>query len=41
VVECGLNVGQERDGVSDYAGLGGDVGGVFEAGEAEAAVVAG
>lgn len=36
-----LDIGDERDGVSDEAGFGGDVWGVGECGEAEAAVVAG
>lgn len=41
VVEGGLDVREERDGVGDEAGFGGDVRGVGEGGETEASVVAG
>jgi hypothetical protein len=41
VVERGLNVGEEGDGVGDYTGLCGDVGWVGQAGQTETSVVAG
>jgi len=41
VVERGLDVGEERDGVGYDAFFGGDVRGVGEGGEPEATVVAG
>jgi len=41
LVEGGLDVGEEGDGVGDDASFGGDVGLGGEGGEAEAPVVAG
>jgi hypothetical protein len=41
VVEGGLNIRQDGDGVGDEAGFGGDVGFIGETGKTKATIVAG